>query len=111
MTFNEILDKVNAGHHLDMGDLVELRRQVRDCPAAVVAPAIMLRYAAADLDCDEREELRRRVALYGGFTDAVMMMIDPSGKAFADFYPPEPVSETHLGAHETVGNRGCRLVG
>lgn len=102
MTLNEIIEKVNSGTLPDAADVIELRRVARDCPASVLAPALLLRYCVAELDDSETEELRRRVALYGGFTDAVIRMIDPSGKVFANFYPPEkPVRPSTESAIDT----------
>lgn len=86
----QILKAAREPQKLDDADFAELRRACRDYPASPVAPALLLKYADAMLGDDERAELRARVALYSGDRAAVITAIDPSGKGFASFYPPEP---------------------
>ena len=93
MTLNELIHKAVAGQEMTADDVAELRRLVRDCPASVVAPALLLKCGNTWLDDAEREALRQTVALRGGCIRDVINFIDPSGKDFANFYPPEPVEK------------------
>ncbi len=90
-SLNEIIAKVNdRPHELTDDDISSLRRIARDYPASAIAPAMLLKYAATRLSDDETAEMRTRVALMCGFNRELINLIDPSGKDFASFYPPEP---------------------
>lgn len=90
-SLNEIIAKVNdRPHELTDDDISCLRRIARDYPASAIAPAMLLKYAATRLSDDETAEMRTRVALMCGFNRELINLIDPSGKDFASFYPPEP---------------------
>ncbi len=113
-TLTQLLPKIS--HQPDAltdEDCATLRRAVRDYPASAVAAALLLKYADSHLQTDERDALRRRVALQGGDRDRLISAIDPSGLGFNDFYPPEPevrkpatdqAIETFL---ETYGHRSA----
>ncbi len=91
MTLNDLILKANAGTLDTSGaDLTELRRLARDYPASPIAPALLLKYAPDRLAPDEAAEYRSRIALTGGCQREIVAMIDPSGREFAEFYPPEP---------------------
>ena len=91
MNLNELIIKANtAPQEFTADDITALRRIAHDFPASVLAPALLLKLAPAQLSSEEAESLRTRVALCGGCSRAVINMIDPSGRAFASFYPPEP---------------------
>ncbi len=85
-----IIKAASSPQALDEADFAELRRVCRDYPASAVAPALLLKYADSMLSDAEREDYRARVALYSGDRASVISAIDPSGKGFASFYPPEP---------------------
>ena len=72
---------------LSAEDFATLRRIDAQAPASTVAAALLLRYDAS-LPDDERRRLQQRVALLQGDARATINFIDPSGAAFADFYPP-----------------------
>lgn len=113
-TLKQLLPKISQQPDaLTDDDVTALRRAVRDYPASAVAAALLLKYADARLQADERDALRRRVALLGGDRDRLINAIDPSGLGFNDFYPPEPevrkpatdqAIETFL---ETYGHRSA----
>ena len=89
--YNEVLRKAAARpDRLADGDIAALRRACREYPADVVAPALLLKYAAAALDDRELAFARARVALYAGAPADIITAIDPSGKGFDTFYPPLP---------------------
>lgn len=91
-SLNDLMIKaIEKPQELSDEDIRSLRRIARDCPASPVAPALLLKYASTRMSDDERDEMRTRVALTGGFTREFINLIDPSGKDFAEFYPPEPV--------------------
>lgn len=90
-SLNDLMIKaIEKPQELSDEDIRSLRRIARDCPASPVAPALLLKYASSHLGEEERDEMRARVALTGGFTREFINLIDPSGKDFADYYPPEP---------------------
>ncbi len=90
-SLNDLMIKaIEKPQELSDEDIRSLRRIARDCPASPVAPALLLKYASTRMSDDERDEMRARVALTGGFTREFINLIDPSGKDFAEFYPPEP---------------------
>ncbi len=89
----QIIKAAREPQRLDESDFAELRRACRDYPASPVAPALLLKYADPMLTDDERADYRARVALYSGDRTAVISAIDPSGKDFASFYPPEPADD------------------
>ena len=89
--YAETLSKI--AHHperLDDGDIAALRRACREHPADAVAPAMLLKYAAASLTDEEIAFARARVSLYCGDPATLISAIDPSGKGFDSFYPPLP---------------------
>ena len=91
MNLNELIIKANkAPHELTPEDITELRLAARDYPASALAPALLLKFAPAQLSEAETEEMRARVGLCGGMQRALINLIDPSGRDFASFYPPEP---------------------
>ena len=88
---NEILHKCACGSDgLDDSEIAELRRSCREHPADALAPALLLKYAGAELDAAEIAFCRARVALYAGEPSVLIKAIDPSGKGFDSFYPPVP---------------------
>lgn len=67
-------------------EFASLRAIDAQAPAATVAAALLLRYDSSLSDA-ERSRLQQRVALLQGDLRAIVNFIDPSGAAFAEFYP------------------------
>lgn len=88
---NQLITKIaSQPDAIDDNDLAALARACREYPASAVPPALLLKYGGGRLSEADRDLYRRRVALLGGDRAALIRAIDPSGRAFGEFYPPEP---------------------
>ena len=92
MPFSQFCEILSSGRALTLADQPLVSRLTEEYPFFTLPASMMLEVKG--LSDDDRSRFSAAVALNAPDMASLMKLIDPDGKKFASFYPPEPEQET-----------------